>query len=222
MSDQITELLVELKTVCQHYIQRRFVLLADSKRISRLVRDRSVLVFVHYQAVENAADSLTYSPSYSETLEEISTTLNDESSDFVALEDRLMAFMHTLHNNDNAEIFIGGLTSNPLNKRMIDALFLLKDKIRIARQRLNDAGEEYEQEAYIKSRNRCSFAQSVYVGLLNRDIVGCTNEEIAKLEQVLYPAIEQADGSNFVVSIENTASFLEERILAPLAAVSTH
>ncbi len=216
MSNEIKDLLSELQTVCHLCIQRRLASLSESKRISRLVRERSVLLFAHYRAVVDAADELVYSPEDTSSLGDIKATLLDEALDFTGAESDLLAFMSTLSNRGDSELLLGDLTTNPLNKRMIDALFLLKDKIRIARQRLNDAGEEYDEQAYILARNRCSFNQSIYIGQLHRDLVSCTNEEMATLEQIHYPAIELSDGSSFPTAISDTATFLEGLILAVL------
>lgn len=217
MSNQTAELLAELKTASLHCIQRRFALLANSKRISRLVRERAVLLFAHYHAVKAAEASIDYSTDYTSSLAEINAMLADEDTDFNHAEDELLVFMSTLSKQSNNDLLVSDITSQPLNKRMIDLLFLLKDKIRITRQRLNDVGEEYDEEGYKKARNRCSFYQSVYVGQLYRDLVFCTNEEIATLEQVHYRAIEDAEGSTFVASLDETADFLETLLMAVLA-----
>lgn len=216
MSNEIKDLLSELQTVCHLCIQRRLASLGDSKRISRLVRERSVLLFAHYRAVVDTADELVYSPDHSSSLAAIKAALEDEQLDFTPAESDLLAFMSTLSNRGDSELLIGDLTTNPLNKRMIDALFLLKDKIRIARQRLNDAGDEYDEAAYVAARNRCSFNQSIYIGQLHRDLVACTNEEIATLVQIHHAAIEHCDGSTFPTAIDDTATFLEGLILAVL------
>ncbi len=217
MSNQITELLADLRTACRKCIQGRFAQLEDAQRVSRVVRDRAIAVFVHYQALEDMAEELSYDPSYTAFLMAIDSSLEDSSTDINAIELSLINFMGQLNRLNESEVNVGVLTTNPLNKRMIDTLFLLKDKIRIARQRLNDAGEEYDAAAYVTARNRCSLAQSVYIGQLHRDIVHCTHEEIATMEQLYLPAIEHASGDSFVGAIEEVATFLEERILAPLA-----
>lgn len=217
MSNQVKEFLANLRLSCRKSIEKRFSRLEDAQRVSRVVRDRSIAVFVHYQALDKMADELTYDPSYEAFLAAVDSSLDDSKADLNAVEQSLLNFMSQLNRMNENEVNIGVLTNNPLNKRMIDALFLLKDKIRIARQRLNDAGEEYDAVAYVNARNRCSLAQSIYIGQLHRDIVSCTNEEVATIEQLHLPAIENASGATFVESIDQTATFLEARIIAPLA-----
>ncbi|NJO87498.1 MAG: hypothetical protein HC821_05985 [Lewinella sp.] len=135
--------------------------------------------------------------------------------DLQPLRGRLLAWLEEVLNLPEQEDFnIGPLTSSPLNRRMIDRLFLMKDKIRATRRRLNDSGEHYSETDYTVVRNQANLAQSIYLDQLQGDVVMATHADIAQLDQVYYPAIEQASGATFVKSIMELKDFMESKILA--------
>ncbi len=96
---------------------------------------------------------------------------------------------------------------------MIDLLHLMKDIIRATRRRLNDAGGGYDEDAYKSVRNQLYLTQHVYLEQLDNDLVFADHEGCARVEQVLYPAITDADVSNFVSSLQDLQDFLKERVL---------
>lgn len=195
------------------------MLVANASLVSSSVKESAQLLFRNYLAVADLdpfpdipAEKMTELASLGAIVESAA-----DSSELLGLEGNLAEWMESVHGQSIDLDAATATTSNPLNRRMIDVLFMMKPKIRSTRQRLNDAGGGYDMEAYVQARNRASLLQSVYIFQLDNDIVDCTNEQIVTLEQTHYGAIENATAATFVASIEGTAQFMEPLVKAPLA-----
>jgi len=210
------EVLAKLKTACHHCFSQQMDLLREAERVSSQSKEQMILVFLQLREVA----VLSPFPSISEDQMAVLSTITDhlntvtDHEQLAALKIELANWMGQFHDTNlkPESLSLHPLTDNLLNRRMIDLLFLMKDKIRSARRRLQAEGDAFDRAAYVAARNQANLTQAVFIDQLHRDIVTTNNEDVATVEQVLYPAIEQATGANFVVNIEQLVSFMRERI----------
>lgn len=109
-------------------------------------------------------------------------------------------------------------TQHGLNKRMRDELFLTRGKIRLARRRLRESGQDYSQEDFIATRTQLFFVHKTYNEQLRLDLVKATHEQVARVEDILHPAILNASGATFVAALGNLRDFILEQVIMPPVA----
>jgi len=221
MSDAQKQVVVQLRKVCGISFAKQLSFIAAAERVSSQLKEQTVMLFIHAQRIERMDSFPTLSPEQESELTDFSAEVEaaTDTTELQQVERKLTDWMQGVHaeNLTPASISMDVLTDNQLNRRMIDLLFVMKDKIRATRRRLNDAGGGYDKDAYVAARNRANLAQAVYIDQLHRDIVSATNEDAAELEQNRYGAIEDATAATFVGAIEDLVSFMQARILAPFA-----
>lgn len=222
MSHTKQQVMVQLRTACKDFFLKQMNLLSSSERVSSRLKEQNLLFFLNLDQMENFSPFPTVSDPDFDQLTTASTDISSISDDdgLSTRRQSVMDWMNAIHQTDIKPESIGlaPLTDDLVNRAMIDLLFLMKDKIRATRRRLNDDGANYDKDAYVAARNQANLAQSIYIEQLHRDLVKGTPEDKALLEQVRYPEIEDATAANFVESIQNLVSFMQARIIAPLAA----
>lgn len=217
MSNPATVLL-QLRTACHHCFSAQFTLLEDADRVSQSMKVDTVNLFIYLHRVKKLSPPPTPDEVLVAEVASVSAIAENvtDVEELQQLRDKLVSLLLQIGNltEISADEEQTVLTSNLLNKRMIDLLYLMPAKVRATRRRLNDAGAVYDQEAYATARNQATLAQHVYLGQLNNDSVLCTHAEVATLERNLYPAIDDATESTFVSALQDLASFLQDRVLA--------
>lgn len=117
-------------------------------------------------------------------------------------------------------------TTNDLNKRMIDLLGQLKQKVRFTARRHNDAGGNYDKTAFVALRNQIYLSRHLYLEQLDHDLLQATNEDCAELEQRIYPDIVDSSAGTFLTKLSVLEQFLRQRVasltLGPNPASPTH
>jgi len=78
----------------------------------------------------------------------------------------------------------------PINQRMIDNLSVLRSAIDRSRLRLLRNRDPYDKAEYVAARNDFTLARAVYQERLTLNQITATNEQAARMEQVVIPAVK--------------------------------
>lgn len=215
MSTVRQTLLEHAHTACEQCFTRQLELIAEAHRLSSDVKDLNATLYLEVLRIAKLNPFPNDVPD--ETLTEITSTnavveTAATPDDLEALQEKLLEQLKSIGEPADDKVSPAS-TDNLLNKRMIDLLYLMKDKIRTTRRRLNDAGGGYDEDAYRSVRNQLYLTQHVYLEQLDNDLVFADHEGCARIEQVLYPAILGADVSSFVSSLQDLQDFLKARVL---------
>lgn len=213
MSISRPQLLEQARTACHNCFSRQLFLLVDAERLSAQVKTRNAMLYLQLKRIAELDPFPEISADQSAEIASISAVTIEAASedDLATLQERLLEeFGNIGTGNIDERSFT---TNNDLNKRMMDQLYLMKDKIRNTRRRLNDAGGDYDQEAYKAVRNQLYMSQHVYIEQLENDIVMASHADCAKIEQVHYPDIEGAEAHNFIDRLNALLEFFKARIL---------
>lgn len=205
----------QLRTACRNCLSHQISLTDSASEGVEVAKVETGLLFVFLHLAENRSPSATLNDAQKTNITDLVTRSEGIATmtDLDAIRQQLCKLLRDLAGMaPDAEIT--PLTTNQLNKRMINLLFEMQPTIRATRRRLNAAGGGYDRVAYAAARRKAVLAQHVYIDQLNSDFVFATIEEAATLEKIHYRDISQATAATFVQSIEELVTFLEARVLA--------
>lgn len=216
MSSFREQLLTDVSGLCQRLYECRQAVV----RTQRLVSDeskRNILLLI-FQL--NQLREMDPFPEKTEVdlapLEQLKADIEEEESDKQAIQDALMEWAKNVHANDISRDAAAPEESteapSPINQRMIDNLSVLRSSIDKSRIRLLRNGDPYDKEAYVAARNDFTLARAVYQERLTLNQITTTNEEAARMEQVIIPAVDEATGATFPETIQAGADFMSKNI----------
>jgi hypothetical protein len=213
MSISKSQLLEQARTACKRCFSRQLFLLKDAERLSSTIKARNTMLYLQLKRLSDLDPFPEVTADQSAEIASISAVSQEASSeeDLSTLQERLLAEFAKIGDTEIDERSVD--TKEQLNKRMLDLMHLMKDKIRATRRRLNDAGGGYDEEAYKSVRNQLYLSQHLYIEQLENDIVMAPHEDCAKIEQVHYPDILAAETGNFIERLTALLEFLKARIL---------
>lgn len=212
MSNARQRLLEQVISIEKSSYAKQLAFLTDVKRVSSECRERFSDLLQEISLISELDPMPDVEESVFVELEDLATSLveSGDQTEFNANIDKLQSIL-----NDIAPAF-GEVdlfnTSDLLNKRMIDLMGVMKHKIRFTARRHNDAGGGYDKAAFISARNQAYFARHVYIDKLDQDLVKATNEDCAKIEQLLYPGIVNSTPDEFVGSIVALLDFINAQM----------
>jgi hypothetical protein len=217
MSTFKNRLLTDLSGLCRELFSRRLQLVRQQQLVSEKAKEdiRQLILELHALSMlepfprEEEAD---LSP-----LEELKASLADTDNDPEGSQEVLMAWVKDFRppqvaamGRPSSSSSEKGSGTKPVNQRMIDGVNTLRSTIDKTRTRLMLDGESYDRQAYVAARNEFTLAQSVYTERLQFNHIICTNEELSRVERVLLPGIDEADGDGFPDSIQVAADFMAQ------------
>jgi hypothetical protein len=216
MSSFREQLLTDVSGLCQRLYESRQAVV----RTQRLVSDeskRNILLLI-FQL--NKLREMDPFPDKTEVdlapLEQLKADIDEEESDKQAIQDALMEWAKNVHANDITRDAAASDESteapSPINQRMIDNLSVLRSSIDKSRIRLLRNHDPYDKEAYVAARNAFTLARAVYQERLTLNQITATNEEAARMEQVIIPAVDEATGATFPGTIQAGADFMSKNI----------
>jgi hypothetical protein len=216
MSSFREQLLTDVSELCQRLYESRQAVVRtqqlvsdDSKRdILLLILQLNQLRELDPFPEETAVD---LSP-----LEQLKIDVAAEESDKQAIQEALLAWAKNISASGRTR---AGATSeedaaapSPINQRMIDNLSVLRSSIDKTRLRLLRNRDPYDKDEYVAARNDFTLARAVYQERLTLNQITATNEDAARMEQVITPAIDEATGATFPEAIQSGADFMSEKI----------
>jgi hypothetical protein len=149
-------------------------------------------------------------------LEKLKTDLAADDSDKKAIQDALMDWAKNVQSSSTTPVAAAAGRSieppSPINQRMIDNLSALRSTIDKSRLRLMLDRDPYDKAEYVAARNAFTLARAVYQERLMLNQITATNEEAARMEQVITPAVDQATGATFPETIQAGADFMSDKI----------
>lgn len=217
MSNARQQVLQLVTTAAHNSYTRQLEFLVEAKRLSSDIRDDIVSLFLEISRLEHLQPFPEVTDVRISEISSSSAIISDAAS-----QDDLDALIKKLQDEVSA-IAPSNLPLEPLmtddllNKRMIDLMGILKQKVREAARRHNDDGGHYDQDAFVSVRNQIYLSRRVYLEQLDHDLVQATNEDCATLEQVIYPDIINSTADGFIGSLKALLDFLKSRVLGTQA-----
>jgi hypothetical protein len=216
MSSFREQLLTDVSGLCQQLYQSRQAVVQTQKLVSDDSK-RAILLLI-FQL--NQLREMDPFPSETEvdltSLEKLKTDIAAEDSDKQAIQDALMEWAKNVHANGTPRVVTASEESteapSPINQRMIDNLSVLRSAIDKSRLRLLRNRDPYDKDEYVAARNAFTLARAVYQERLTLNQITATNEEAARIEQVIIPAVNQATGATFPETIQAGADFMSKKI----------
>ncbi|MEM6394805.1 MAG: hypothetical protein AAF741_00560 [Bacteroidota bacterium] len=222
MSFTPTQIRKALHDACITGYRQQYDLLQSAQLVSAPTSLENLQLILHCNAVSVLDPLPVLSEDQIAELTDMETTIEGISSidDLRRARTELIDWYTAHHSEDLSEEAIRDrpATDDGLNKRMRDELFLTRGHIRSARRRLNQSGQNYDQQAYISTRNQLLFVHNTYNEQLRLDLVKTTHEQVAKVEDILHPAIVNATGDTFVAALGNLRDFILEQVITPPVA----
>jgi len=221
MSNFRNQLLADVSSLCRELFVRRLARVKEQDLVSEKSK-ADILVLIleldHFRQLDPFPEEVSLDTS---TLEQLKTALADPDHDDESGQQILLDWVKATR--PVATIAADGDAvpegaASPLNQRMIDGLAAVRSDIDKSRVRLILAGDPYDRDAYKVARNAFTLSREIYAERLRLNQIECSNEDCSRLEQLLKPAVQTADGGGFPASIQAVADFIEERIF-PDAAV---
>jgi hypothetical protein len=213
MSSFREQLLTEVSGLCQRLYESR----QAKVRTQRLVSDDSKQDIILLISHLNQLRVMDPFPQKTEVdlapLEKLKMDIAAEDSDQQAIQDALMDWAKDVQSSSTTPAAERSLEApSPINQRMIDDLRVLRSTIDKSRLRLLRAHDPYDKAEYVAARNAFTLARAVYQERLMLNQITATNEEAARMEQVITPAVDQATGATFPETIQAGADFMSEKI----------
>lgn len=216
MSSFREQLLTDVSGLCQRLYESRQAVV----RTQRLVSDeskRNILLLI-FQL--NQLREMVPFPEKTEVdlapLEKLKIDVAAEGSDKQAIQDALMEWAKNVQSNGTPRDAVVAEESpeapSPINQRMIDNLSVLRSSIDKSRLRLLRNHDPYDKDEYVAARNDFTLARAVYQERLTLNQITATNEEAARIEQVIIPAVNEATGATFPDTIQAGADFMSNKI----------
>jgi hypothetical protein len=148
-------------------------------------------------------------------LEKLKADIAAEDSDKKAIQSALMDWAKDVQSSTTPVAVAaerGLKIPSPINQRMIDNLSVLRSRIDKTRLRLLRNRDPYDKAEYVAARNAFTLARAVYQERLMLNQITATNEEAARMEQVIIPDVDQATGATFPETIQAGADFMSDNI----------
>lgn len=219
-------LLAEATDVCRQLYDHRLAASGSQARISEKAKADLTLLVVHLHDLFVLVPFPTEAELDAAPLTALKADLAARE-DPEAIERRLMEWVRTVSpaaarreaassSTEPDAAASGAVTAltSPLNQRMIDGLTVFRKTIDRTRMRLLKDRDRYDRAAYTAARNAFTLARTVYSERLRLDQVAATNEDCARLETELIPAVAHADGATFPDAIRAGADFASALIFA--------
>lgn len=216
MSSFREQLLTDVSGLCQRLYESRLAVVQTQKLVSDDSK-RAILLLI-FQL--NQLREIDPFPEKTEVdldpLEKLKTDVATEGSDMQAIQDALMEWAKNVNASASTPVVAASEESQEapshINQRMIDNLSFLRSRIDKSRLRLLRDGDFYDKDKYIASRNAFTLARAVYQERLILNQITATNEENARIEQVIIPAVNEATGATFPETIQAGADFMSNKI----------
>jgi len=212
MSSFRKQLLAQVSGLCQELFRRRLELVRAQQLVSDKSKQDIILLIVQLDQLRLLDPFPEEADLDTAPLAQLEADLEAEDGDQFSIQEKLLAWTSTV-----APAPVINAASppppadapSPLNQRMLDNLHLFRSTIDKSRVRLLRDRDRYDREAYTKSRNAFTLARAVYGERLRHNQIEASNEDNARLEQVLIPAVEAATGASFPADIQAGATFME-------------
>jgi len=216
MSSFREQLLTDVSGLCQRLYESRQAVV----RTQRLVSDESKRNILLLILQLNQLREMDPFPKKTEVdlapLEKLKTDVAAEGSDKQAIQDTLMEWVKNVQSNGSPRVVAASEAPpeppSPINQRMIDNLSVLRSSIDKSRIRLLRNRDPYDKDEYVAARNAFTLARAVYQERLALNQITATNEEAARIEQVIIPAVNEATGATFPETIQAGADFMSKKI----------
>lgn len=211
--------MADVSSLCQQLYFRRLALVQSQQLVSEKSKEDTLLLIRNL----NKLRLLDPFPSEADVdrspLEELKAAIAAADSDQFAIEEELMNWVRQVQTAGPPRLAADGVEREaelplPINQRMIDDLSLLRSTIDKTRLRLLRAHDPYDQEAYVAARNAWTLARTVYEQRLRLNQLTATNEQAARMEQVIIPDVETATGATFPATIQAGADFMSDQLFA--------
>lgn len=213
-------LLADVSDVCRQLYEHRLATVREQALVSEKAKqDVTTLINqLHELFILDPfpeAATLDASP-----IAELKSSLAQADGDRDAVEEKLMSWVRQTTPvpqapaEGQAEAVTAAIaaSTSPINQRMIDGLAAYRSAIDRSRVRLLRDRDRYDRKEYTAARNAFTLARSAYAGRLRLNQVEATNEDCARLEQELIPAVVQSTGATFPAAIQAGADFMSARI----------
>lgn len=212
MSNFRKELLADVSKLCREMFSRRLARVREQQLVSEKSKEDILVLVLELDRFRQLNPFPTKASLDLSPLEQLKRDLAAADADEEASQLILLDWVRAARPEiDVEEEATPEGEPYPINQRMIDSLSEVRSAIDKTRTRLMLSGDSYDRPAYTAARNAFTLAREVYAERLRCNQIECTNEDCSEVEQVLKPAIEEADGAAFPGSIETVADFIEVR-----------
>ncbi|MFT5999086.1 MAG: hypothetical protein ACI81P_001542 [Neolewinella sp.] len=214
MSSFREQLLTDVSGLCQQLYESRQAVVQAQKLVSD--ESKQAILLLIFQL--NQLREMDPFPKKTEVdlapLEKLKADIAAEESDKQAIQDALMEWAKGV---SGATMVVtapeeSDEAPSPINQRMIDSLSVLRSSIDKSRLRLLRNRDPYDKDEYVAARNAFTLARAIYQERLTLNQVTATNEEAARIEQVIIPAVNEATGATFPETIQAGADFMSKKI----------